>query len=260
MNFRLAGFVLILFAFASVSIFAQSHGSGGLSGKLLRSNGKPLPYTELELVPVDSAKIVVDSHLIAISYPNGNFAFTNIPAGKYTLSINFDDKPTDLSPYETFFYPDATERSKAQVFDIKDGVKFTGLIFRLPAPLAQIKIGGNAVFTNGKPVVGAFIAMRDVDYDAAVPYGIAKTDKNGNFSVVAFENRVYQLGAILFEKETKTISEAYGLTVIAGGESKVFTVGADTPVIKIEVKTTEDIYRIKEKYLGMIGFKDREAL
>lgn len=250
----------MIFAFASVSIFAQSHGNGAISGKLLKSNGKPLAYTELELVPVDSAKIVVDSHLVAISYANGNFAFANIPAGKYTLSINFDDKPTDLSPYETFFYPDTAERSKAEVFDIKNRVKFTGLIFRLPPPLAQIKINGNAVFTNGKPVAGAFIAMRDVDYDEAVPYGIAKTDKNGNFTVVAFENRIYQLGAVLFEKETKTISDAFGLSVIAGGESKTFTVGADTPVIKIELKTSEDIYRIKEKYLGMNVFRDREAL
>ena len=259
MRINLTIFVLMIFAFASVSIFAQTHGTGAISGKLFKSNGKPLAYTELELVPVDSDKIIVDSRFIATSYANGNFSFANIPGGKYTLSINFDDKPTDLSPYPTFFYPDATERSKAEVFDVKDGVKFTGLIFRLPAPLAQIKLGGSAVFTDGKPVAGAFIALRDVEYDADDFYDVTKTDQNGNFSVTAFEGRTYQFGALLFEKESRSVWEAEG-PIVAAGESKVFTLGTDPPVIKIELKTTEDFHRIKEKYLGMIVFKDREAL
>ena len=108
MNIKFACAFLIIFAVAFVSvncIFAQVGGKVTIAGQLLKSNGKSLAYTEIELVPVAAKKIVIDGRLLAASNTSGKFSFVNVPDGKYTLSINFDDKPTDLSPYPTFFYP-----------------------------------------------------------------------------------------------------------------------------------------------------------
>ena len=252
----LINILLIMLAFACVGVFAQTHAGGAIKGKLLRATGKPLPYTEIELVPVNAKKIVVDARLLGISDSAGNFSFNNLPDGRYTLSINFDDKPSDLSPYETFFYPAATDRRQAEVFNIDSTAKLTGIVFRLPAPLVERKIIGKAILDDGKPAAGAFIAMRDVFYDKYISFGVAKADKAGNFSVTAFAGRTYQPGAITFEKDAKTIWDAGG-RVTAGGESEIFLLDAKTPVIVVDLTKSPDASRIKDKYLGQTIFENR---
>lgn len=256
MKINLIYFLLILLAFACVPAFAQTHAGGSIKGKLVKATGKPLPYTEIELVPVNAKKIVIDARLLGISDGAGNFSFNNLPDGRYTLSINFDDKPSDLSPYETFFYPAATERRQAEVFEINSSTKVAGIVFRLPAPLVQRKIIGKAVLDDGKPAAGAFIAMRDVLYDKYISFGVAKADKAGNFSVTAFAGRTYQLGAITFENDAKTIWDASG-RVTAGGESEIFLLDAATPVIIVDLTKSPDASRIKDKYLGQTTFPNR---
>jgi hypothetical protein len=91
-----------------------------LGGRLLKSDGSPLANTEIELVPLDSPKLIIDGRLNGISSVSGRFSFMDVPPGEYTLSINFDDKPTELSPYDTFFYPGTENRSEANVFKIDD--------------------------------------------------------------------------------------------------------------------------------------------
>jgi hypothetical protein len=245
---------LIIFA-ASATAFGQVRAGGTVQGKLLKANGKPLPYTEIELVPVDSNKIVIDPRLNAVSATNGAFTFANVPEGKYTLGINFDDKPSDLSPYGTFFYPATPNRHEAQIFEINGQDKFTGLIFKLPAALLQRKVTGRVFLPDGKPAASAFIAMLDVGYDKSVSYGIAKTDKNGSFSVTGFERRTYQLGAILFDRDIKYLYEP--ATPIAAGESQIFTLDTATPVIQIMLKASPDTKRIKEKYVAQAALKAR---
>jgi hypothetical protein len=116
MKAKLSIFILTIFftIFSAANICAKT----SLNGKLLQSNGKPLPYTEIELVLTDSEEIANDGRLLAISSTSGKFSFINIPEGKYTLSINFNEKPTEFSPYETFFYPNTKIRAEAEVFEI----------------------------------------------------------------------------------------------------------------------------------------------
>ena len=47
-------FLLVLLSIFTVAAFAD----GAVSGQLLKSNGKPLPYTEIELVPLGSKRLV----------------------------------------------------------------------------------------------------------------------------------------------------------------------------------------------------------
>src|SRR5215212_4693136 len=113
-----ANFSIIIFLLLTFCSAEPAFADGVLSGKLLKFNGKPLAYTEIELVPVDSAKQVASRQLWATTGSNGNFIFDKIPPGEYTLSINFGEKPTDLSPYATFFYPTAANRALATLCEI----------------------------------------------------------------------------------------------------------------------------------------------
>jgi len=243
---------LILLVFA-VEVSAQ------IRGTLLKSNGRPLAYTEIELVPVDSKQMVMNQNLFATSGSNGKFAFNNLPPGRYTLSINFDDKPSDLSPYPTYFYPNTENRDDAEVFEITSSSAIKNVTFKLLPPLVSRKISGNVVFTNGTPVVGARIGLRDVAYDRSVGFGIAKTDKAGNFTINGFIGREYQIGAILFERERTGIYEEMP-AIIAAGESKIFTLETTTPVIKFNVRQSPDVEKIRDKYVAQLIINKREGL
>jgi len=200
--FPVAVFVIICAFFAAESAFA----GGALGGRLLKANGKPLPYTEIELVPVESAKQVIDRKLWATTAANGNFIFDKIPPGEYTLSINFDEKPTELSPYPTYFYPKTANRALAKIFEIYADTKITNLVFQLSPPLIKRKIFGRVFGKDGKPAANVYVALRDVEGDKEdffMAFSPIKTDVQGNFSLTSFEARKYQVFAILLEGSDK---------------------------------------------------------
>jgi hypothetical protein len=229
-----------------------------VQGQLLKSNGRPLAYTELELVPLSSQHIINDSHLIAVSSLSGKFSFLDVPAGKYTLSINFDDKPTDLSPYETYFYPNVVERSLAKTFEIEANTLIRGLIFRLPPTLVQKRIMGRVVWEDGSPVVGAWIGFRDVKFDRSVSFGKPETDSNGRFSVIGFVGRQYQFGAVLFERKPEFFESRPGLPpdppadLLGGGESDIFKAEPAMGVVEFRIQKSAEARHLLDGYVAMI--------
>ena len=222
-----------------------------IQGVLLKSTGKPLPYTEIELVPLNSSKIINNPRLLATSSYYGKFSFFNVPSGKYTLSINFDDKPTDLSPYPTFFYPNTYNRAESEIFEINEKSRIRNINFQLPLALTPMEIVGNVVAENGITVEDAYISVMDIGFDIYKTFSKVKTDANGNFKVKGFKGRSYQIVAILFEKAGKTLVEASG-EIIAAGESKMFTLDSTTSKIKIVLKESEDLKKMRQKYIGKL--------
>ena len=244
--------ILFVFAFA-LSVFGQTGAGGFVSGKLLKSNGKPLPHTEIELVPVSYDKQIDDKRFWAMSNAAGNFSFSDVPGGKYTLSINFDEKPTDTSPYPTYFYPNNVNRAEAETIEVTPGRKINGLTFRVPPPLAQRKVSGKVVDADGKPVEGAFVYLRDVKYDESLVLDI-KTDKNGNFTLTGFETRKYQIGALLYEVINPSVLDLTG-KVLASAYSPVFTLAPTNPHFTLVLEESDEIKKSKEKNIGMLIFK-----
>jgi hypothetical protein len=238
-KFSVIIFLVLLAFFSAENAFAQ----GVLGGRLLKFNGKPLPYTEIELVPVESAKQVADRKLWATTAANGNFTFDKIPPGEYTLSINFGEKPTDLSPYATYFYPKAANRALAKIFEIYADTRVTNLIFQLSPPLAKRKIAGRVLGKDGKPAPNAYVALRDVDGDKEDPFlafSPIKTDRNGNFSLTSFEARKYQIFAVLLEGSDKTPYIDPNARLIAAAKSEVFVLDAKTGIINLTLVDVGD--------------------
>ena len=253
--------LLRLFILCSI-LSAPALAQGVVAGQLLKSNGKPLAYTEIELVPLGARRLPNNPKLIGISGSNGRFAMTDVPRGKYTLSINFDDKPTDLSPYDTFYYPNTANRSKAEVFDVGEGVKFEKLVFKLPPALAKRKISGSVVYADGKPVTGAFLAMRDLKFDRGISFGQYKTDRLGNFTVSAFETRPYQVAAFLFARLGETRLDQYEF--LGAAESEVFTLATAPVDLRLVLREYQDYDQMRDKYMGELvpeyGFEFFDSL
>jgi hypothetical protein len=235
----------------SVSVLPQT----SIRGQLLKDNGKPLSYTEIELVPLDSDKLVVDARLLAVSSLSGKFTFFNVPDGKYTLSINFDDKPTDLSPYSTFFYPKTEKRADAEIFTIEAGKPLKTIIFQLPAALKEIKLSGKVTFPDGDAVEGAYIFIRDVYFDKFFTIGRIRSDQAGSFSLRGFGGRKYQVGAILYEKQYNSAPDFYG-KLLAAAETDIFELSPTTSNLTLVLgKEDKDFNRLRDKYVGQFSSK-----
>ena len=245
-------FLFIGFA-ASFPASENSLESGLVSGKLLKSNGRTLAYTEIELVPLLYDKQVQDKRLWATSNAAGNFSFSEVPSGRYTLSINFDEKPTELSPYTTFFYPNTSNRREAEIFEIVPGKKITKLVFQLPPQLAQIKIIGKVFNTEGKPVPDAYVNLHDVEFDSLVFGFELKTDKTGSFTLKGFEGRKYLVTAILVDKPPLPFSPASELIALA--KSEVLVLDAKIPALTLILEPTKRMDRMTEKSIGILLLK-----
>lgn len=234
-------FVLLVFSANFSQSFAQ------IRGRLLNADGKPLAYTEIEMVPVESDKIVVDTRMTATTSTSGLFTF-RLPPGKYTLSINFGDQPTPLSPYETFFYPKAKTRENAEVFTVDEKSKPQTITFQLPPALVKRRITGRVVDASDKPVRNARIGLRDLGYDVGVGFGTIKTDRFGNFWLGALSDRKYQLGAIVYDFEPRGFFDFPNIVGVA--ESEIFTLDADTKPFKLVIRQRNDYDEIRDKYVG----------
>jgi hypothetical protein len=219
-----------------------------ISGRLLRANGRSRPYTELELVPVGDKKKSPDMRLWAITNMSGYFAFKNVPDGNYTLSINFNEKPTDTSPFSTVYYPKTQIREEAKVFEVKNGIKFTRLQFRLLPRLRKTTVTGTVTWDDGAPVQNAFITVLDIDIDIFLDFRV-KTDAEGRFSTKAYLGRKYGIVALLLDSATV---DAYS-EPIARGQSESFTLDAKTKPVKIIMKKLKLPKQKKEKDDGIIG-------
>jgi len=229
--------------------FAQNGSVAAVQGQLFQYNGKPLGYVQLELVPIDSSHYDEGGWRIAATSVSGKFTFFDVPNGKYTLSIKFDDMPTTISPYATYFYPNSTDRRTAEILEIRHGNLIRNLNFKLPPPLVAKKIVGQAIWEDGSPVVGAMIGCRDIAFNKGhMPFGIKFSDKNGKFIVEAFVGRQYQFAGIMFDRPME-----YGVppgNVIGGGETDEFLLSTDTEPITIRMRRAGNWQLIFNRYLG----------
>ncbi len=220
---------------------------GVIKGKLVKSNGKPRPYTNLELVPLKSEERINDMRLTAVTTSRGIFSFKNVPEGKYTLSINFNETPTTKAPYSTHFYPNTSQRNNAKVFEVSQTSYFNNLIFRLPKSYKMRRFTGKIVWEDGEPVMNALISLVDLDSRSDTGFGAIKSNSNGIFKVTGFVGRRYQIAAILFDGDLVTDSNPQ---LLAQGFSKRFYLHTKTNIIKVTLKRPG---KAQKKGKGLVG-------
>lgn len=237
MKLKLA-LLFILGVSCAFSAHAQFKGTGKLGGKLLKANGKPLPNTEIELVPILFDVQIPDKRFWATTDSRGNFTFKDLPPTKYTLSINFNETPTDLLPYPTVFYPNTANRDNAKVFDIENTTDLKNLSFRLPSALTQKIVKGKVVDEDGNPVSRIHVGLLNAGLKEIVFTFENVTDKNGEFTLKGFEHINYIVTAV--EVEISKIPFTIPPPPTAYGKSAIFTLDANTPQIFVlleKVKT-----------------------
>ncbi|MBC7900210.1 MAG: carboxypeptidase regulatory-like domain-containing protein [Saprospiraceae bacterium] len=195
-----------------------------VAGRLLDSEGDPVSNASVELVPADAIRSYLGG-MSSDSNANGEFSIDEIPAGKYTLSVNYNSNPQPDRPFPTTFYPSGNDRSVASILEIKAGSRITGLTWQLPKPLEQQLIKGKVVWDDGSPVVGAelktfdmafpgFYAgcyllekrkkaettdspVRTTSFNLSGPVCDLKSDSTGLFQMTMYAGRTYSVEASL---------------------------------------------------------------
>jgi len=229
-----------------------------VAGLLVDIEGKPVRYARVELVSITDPKSTFLGGLSGKSDSNGYFSISQIPAGKYTLSLNYNSPPRPDHPFPTTFYPFGSSRSEAKILDVSSGSSIEGIIWRLPAGLDEEIISGDVVWEDGSPVIGAEIKIFDLAFpghyagchlaearddapnvsDSPVrstsfaikgPACDLKSDARGTFNLRMYSARTYRVTASM----ARTVD---GTKVEYSDESESFQLTGTSPKIKLVLK------------------------
>jgi hypothetical protein len=162
-------------------------------------NGKPVPSIWVELVPlsITPPTNVRLPEEFTVTNPQGQATFYDTPPGKYTISINFFNAPTQKAPFPSVFAPGLEDRSRAEIFEIYAGTQISKKIeIRVPRSLEAVTLSGIVVDKTGKPVKGAQVNLLDeIEPDICVN-GCGETNEKGEFTVTGYVGRRYTIEAL----------------------------------------------------------------
>ncbi len=228
-----------------------------IKGRLFDAEGKPAPHVRVDLISVEEENSYLGG-MNGESDPNGYFSIDQVPAGKYTLSVNFSSNPDPERPFPTTFYPAGGDRMHAGILEVGFGTKIHGITWHLPERLIEKPISGNVIWDDGSPAVGAEIRLfdmafpgfyagcymlkkRDQPEDVNSPVrsmsihsvGSAcglKSDSNGSFRLSGYTGRTYRLSASI----TKTSD---GEKIAYTADSEPLSLSGEQPTIKLILKS-----------------------
>jgi hypothetical protein len=248
------------------SYFLLSNNSR-VSGRLLDSDGKAVIHARVELVFSNEQSSFLGGYSDE-SDLSGDFSIDQVPAGTYTLSVNYNSPPQPDSPFPTTFFPGKPLRSEAQVLKVEPGRSVEGLIFTLPPRLGEEFISGEVVWEDGTSAVGAEIKLFDMAFpkyyagcymseirankpDASESkvrstsfnfVGQAcnlKSGDGGSFKLKMYAARTYRITAAISRLEGTVKTEYIG-------ESEPFLLGNKPSNIRLVLKPKKDLATVEQ--------------
>jgi hypothetical protein len=168
--------------------------SSRINGHLLTADGRPAADVQVEATDPDARAHPVYGLpvLAARTDKDGDFEIRDVPPGRYVIGINLKDLPSKLNPYGRTLYPadggsgDVVTIGTAQAFDLGT--------WRLPPPLAVVKLQGVAIWQDEKPAAGVYVGVWDVTgnpIEEARGAGGATVDRDGRFVLELRQGRTY---------------------------------------------------------------------
>ncbi|MGB5035899.1 MAG: SdrD B-like domain-containing protein [Blastocatellia bacterium] len=139
--------------------------SGGISGRLLDSKGRPLKDIMMVVVPRSLAGSAVPGPQFPtyLSSSTGEFRFDVLPAGEYVLAVNWTPMAPriDRPPFPAYAYRDPSSPDRPRVFDVKPGRVIELGDVKAPPPPPHVVIPVKLVNDQGAPAVGVIECRRE---------------------------------------------------------------------------------------------------
>jgi protocatechuate 3,4-dioxygenase beta subunit len=195
---------------------------GVITGRVIDAEARPVIGAGLRLFPVDekgNPKEALDSNnrwRMFQTDDRGVYRIYGLLAGRYILSAGGEGAPNLVrlkSP--EIFYPDATDRARAKIIEVKEGAEVAEIDIRLGAARERYEAAGRVVDAEtGKPLPRvSLLCMQapDKKYGGTL-YGIpATTDDEGRFTCAGLDPGRYELS--LWERKRQS-SEHYSEKII----------------------------------------------
>jgi hypothetical protein len=129
---------------------------------------------------------------------DGRFGIGELPFASYVVVINDEDKISSYQPFRRFYYPDVTNREKAQIVTIVEGVTEYPLDIHVPAAKEVVTVTGRVLTADNKPVVYAHVIFNSEKTDPTIEgSAFAMTDQQGNFSMNVLKDLQGELFAVV---------------------------------------------------------------
>ncbi len=205
--------------------------NGRIGGRITGADGKPVEDITVYLVPVSKTGRKIkqedacyDNGLCLDTDKNGNYFFKGLKAGRYLIGVRLGDyignDSTDAAYIKTYFPGVAAEKNAVPV-NIKFGALTDKVDFKLTGKYREGEIKGRVFYKDNRPAANV-----RVRYVARTPdlkeNGITfiKTDENGRFSIAAYENHAYLIGALADENNESLEAVAVVVNVLPKKEIK----------------------------------------
>ncbi|HKO60998.1 MAG TPA: carboxypeptidase regulatory-like domain-containing protein [Pyrinomonadaceae bacterium] len=171
-----------------------------VTGKVLDAAGLPAADVLMELVSVSRSGSGSASSVKTDS--NGRYEMKLVPPGRYLLGVRIvGSAGATYVPFPQTYYPGVSEESGATVITLSEGQHFKANDLVLPPRFVERQLNGVVVDSSGRPVQGATVWLKEIQYkDADMPYR-RETDEEGRFSFPVYEGFKYRLNAYLDRKE-----------------------------------------------------------
>ncbi len=206
------GFLMVLFMF-SIHSFAQSSGSGSISGTVM-SQADSLPIPSAKILAYKTHDIMMLKKYQAETDANGNYSVENLPQGQYRVYVRADS-------FVAEFYEDTRNPLLATPITVGNGAAVTGIDFYLK--LGGI-ISGVVVDSSGVGIPDVFVVATPYDIFSQPPWldslriwGGDFTDENGFYRISTLDSGEYRIIATI-----RTNSPPFLLTKYYDNEDNFF--------------------------------------
>ena len=183
-----------------------------LTGRVLDSQAIPAADVLMELVPVSRADRLYPSFVKTDK--EGRYEMKLVRPGRYHLGLRIAGSAgSTYVPFPLTYYPGVSDRSQATVISVSEGQRIELDELVLPPRLIERTLNGIAVDSDGTPVAGAVVWLKETQYaDADMPYR-RETDSEGRFSYPVYEGFKYTVNAYV-ESAGRTTMRSSPLSVV----------------------------------------------
>lgn len=216
-----------------------------IRGHIYDPLGQPMNDVCLRLVPADGSK---GAYLADCTEKEGAFNIDKIPPGAYVILVNDDGKKTSSEPFGAFYYPKATRREEATVFNIGLGDFVENLEIHPTIELETITVEGMFVYSDGKPVVDESVSFQTVreksdDKDDPNDTG-ATTDRDGRFSIKIVKGST----GSLFGRMFTYVGEFENCPKLDSLIQQMGSSAAKIETPRVDIRATTNLYEVELKF------------
>ena len=158
---------------------------GRISGRVIADNGRPVKRARAFITAAE-----LSGGRGALTDENGIFDFTELPAGRYTLTVS-------KSGFVSLSYGQRRPLQAGTPLQLADGQQLKGIEFRLPRGGV---VAGHVFDEDGEPMAGAIVRVMRYQYlqgdRRLTPAGTAQTDDKGQYRVWGLMPGDYYINAV----------------------------------------------------------------